>query len=109
MVNTATRPSPVLILCLVAFTLSCCAFSPFSLDRRVREQELIALAKGELRRHRAVLPKDCSIRVTEHVLIIEITPYEIPLYDVSFYDPRRRRPIPLYSVSIERRTGKIYY
>ena len=101
--------SPALLASsLVAICLQACASSPFSADRRVREQELIGRAKAEIVRRGLPLSERLIARVAESTTMIEIPPFEIAVYDVAFYDPRRKEQVPVYDLSYVRSTGELY-
>ncbi len=93
---------------MIALSLQACASRPFSADRRVREQELIGRAKAEIARRGLPLSERLIARVGESTTIIEIPPFEIAVYDVAFYDPRRKEQVPVYDLSYVRSTGELY-
>ena len=101
---------PIILLAgsAIALSLASCAAFPLSWDRRVREQQLISLARAEIAHRVLPLPPRYTPKVTESPLIIEIPPYEIDLCEVEFYDPQRKQPVPIYSVSYKRWTGEFY-
>lgn len=93
---------------VIAFCLQACASSPFSTYRHVREQELIGRAKAEIARRGLPFSERLIARVGESTTIIEIPPFEIAVYDVAFYDPGRKEPVPVYDLSYVRSTGVLY-
>ena len=97
------------IFALATLVVSCSAYNsePSSGGGAIGRGEAIKIARAEIARRQIKLPTGSMIRVVEDEIILEFRP-EVPVYAVSFYAPDRRRSIPLYSVFIHRRTGKIY-
>ncbi len=88
---------PLLLMC--AFFLSgCCTY--------LSNEQVIGIANAEINRRKITLPRDYTIRVIKDTFVPESGP-KVPLYAVSYNDPHRREAIPVYSVHVNRCSGKI--
>lgn len=95
-----------LFLTLTASLFVGCQYAPPLASGEIDRIRMIDIAKAELSRRRISLPPKCITEVDEDVMFSEFRP-DIPIFIVSFNAPDRSRPVPLYRVIINKKSGRV--